>query len=105
MTFVSTHHTIAGLEFFYAQSPHTIRGLMIGLVYFSWGFSGTMANVIIGAFSLRKASSPLKCEFWYYFILLLIAIVSFLMYIFVARWYKNRKRPEENEDEIFYNKT
>lgn len=76
---------------------------MIGLVYFSWGFAGSVASTLQGIFSLKNAGPPLKCEFWYYFLLVLVGIVSFVMFVFVARWYKNRKRPEQDEDETFYN--
>ena len=76
---------------------------MIGLVFFTWGFAGTISNVLIGAFSLGKADLLMKCELLYYILLLLIAILGFVIYVIVARWYKNRRRPEESEDELFYN--
>ena len=76
---------------------------MIGLVFFTWGLGGTIANVFVGAFSLKKANPPMTCEFWYYLLLLLIATLSFVIYVIVARWYKNRRRLEDSEDELFYN--
>lgn len=77
---------------------------MIGLVFFTWGCGSTIADIMLGIFSLKKAATPMTCEFWYYLVLLVIVIVGFVMYICVARWYKNRKRPEEDKDEVFYNK-
>ena len=75
---------------------------MVGLFFFMWGWSDSIANGILGGFSLRNAGPPLTCGFWYYLLFLLIAVAGFAFFITVARWYKNRKRPVETEDEVFY---
>ena len=94
----------SGLEFFYAQSPHTMRGMMIGMYFFEWGLASSLANLIFLGFSSisQTKGPPVTCQMWYYLLLLIIVVAYFVIYIFVARWYQNRKRVTEQEEEVFY---
>ena len=99
-----------GMEFFYAQSPHTMRGLMSGLLFFVQGLMTTIMAGLLFIFShenlmirLNVKYSYESCGFWYYLILVAVAVVVFPTYIFAAKWYKNRDRGElEESEEVFY---
>lgn len=93
--------SIAGLEFFYAQSPHKMRGMMVGLFFFTWGAAEGLTQVFITAFSYRRPSSPLTCDFWYYLLYLCIAILGCVAYAVLVRRYTNRQRGEQESD-LFY---
>ena len=78
---------------------------MIGLFFFVQGLSSSLAAIILFAFSKRQNVKDIRgqsCGFWYYFIFLLIAVLTFVVYIVVSRWYKNRQRGELEESEQFY---
>ena len=77
----------------YAQSPESMRGMLIGLLYFILGlFSG--ASSITYLFS--HASSR---YFAFYSILLVFTVVWFVKYIIVACLYVNHQRPNRESDE------
>lgn len=80
-----------------------MRGLMIGFFFFIWGFSDTIATTILTLFSLRRVGPPESCNFWYHIILLVIGVIAFVVYLIVARCYRNRKRPISNENYVYYN--
>ncbi len=91
----------AGLEFFYAQSPHTMRGMIIGLFFFMWGIATVFANLIGVVFSKIMSVSILTCDIWYHMLLVVLAILSFILYVFVSVWYKNRLRGDIEPD-LYY---
>ena len=94
-----------GLEFFYAQSPHKMRGMMIGLFFFVWGVASALAETLILMFSkIPHIGPPLTCDFWYYFMYVVYAVLAFVVYVVLACWYKNRQRGETDSD-IFYRKS
>lgn len=93
------HPFDAGLEFFYAQSPHKMRGMMIGFFFFAWGVATAMAQVFIVAFD--KPSSVLTCDFWYYLLYLCLAIFGCAAYAVLARCYRNRQRGEQESDRYY----
>ena len=80
-----------------------MRGLMIGVFFFIWGFSDTVATTLLTVFSLKKVGPPESCNFWYHLILLVIGVTTCLIYIVVARRYQNRKRPIHAENYVYYN--
>ena len=101
-----------GFEFFYAQSPYTMRGMMIGLFFFVLGFSSFLATAVLYIFSQKQWMGELdiknsneSCGFWYYLIFLIVAVVTSFLYVCIARWYKNRERGELDESELFYRQT
>ena len=90
-----------GLEFFYAQSPHKMRGMMVGLFFFMWGMSSAVARTMMILFSQLGTVRAMTCDFWYYLLYLLFALFGFLCYTLLARRYKNRQRGEHDSD-VFY---
>lgn len=98
-----------GLEFFYAQSPHNMRGMMIGLFFFTQGLFGTVATLILFIFSNGDAVKPLNvqdsresCGFWYYSVFLVVVVLAVSLFCVVGRRYKNRHRGELEETMPFY---
>ena len=85
------------LEFICAQSPHTMRGLLVGLFYLIYGIFNGVAALIILLFaktfeSYKLTHHPLSCGSWFYFTTAVIALVGVVIYFFISRWYKKRQR-------------
>ncbi len=85
---------------------------MIGLLYLVHGLSSIIAAAVLVPFrsnnlmgQLNVAHSGQSCGFWYYLIFLVVAIVTFAVYVAVSMWYKNRQRGELEESEPFYRQT
>lgn len=90
---------VSGLEFFYAQSPHHMRGMAIGFFFFVDGLFGTLAAVIMSSFS---RADLLHCGRWYYMTELLLAGVVFVLFVCTTLWYKYRKRTGLEDSGQFY---
>ena len=84
---------IALYEFVCAQSPHSMKGLLIGLSFAMKGFFETIAAVVMIPFFFIRTSFP-SCGMDYYLMNICLGVVSLLLYIFVARRYKFRERDE-----------
>ncbi len=80
-------------EFICAQSPPSMKGLLIGLSFAIKGVFYAMGAVFVIPFSFIPKESP-SCGVWYYGINVLLAIVAFILFISVARKYEYRQRDE-----------
>ena len=87
---------IAIYEFLCAQSPHSMKGLLIGTLFAIRGiFQLLGALVIIFPFlDWRLSSSFPSCSFAYYLTNIVFAIVGFAAFVYVAKNYKYRQRDE-----------
>ena len=92
------------LEFICAQSPQNTKGLLIGLFWFIFGFFNGVGRL---AFSLVEHEYTSVEDPFYNSVLLLyvVLVVSFavmglVMYVMAAVAYKNRKRPQPDEDDL-----
>ena len=83
----------AFFEFICAQSPHTVKGMLIGLTYSIKGLSGLVALIFQTLFLKWKLTYP-GCGFVYYSVNVVIATVSFIALVRVASGYKYRERDE-----------
>ena len=88
---------IGAIEFFCAQTPYSMKGLVIGIVY-GLLILFALLEIILPTFLLTTIvhwpTGTISCTFWYLltkFILCLLAITTLLL---VMRWYKNRKRDD-----------
>ena len=78
-------------EFICAQSPHSMKGLFIGLSFAIKGLFEFLSSVLFFLFlSLR---SHINREV-YYMVHLVVGVVSLAVYVYVARKYKLRERDE-----------
>lgn len=79
---------------------------MIGLFYLVDGLSSIVAAAVLLPFAIGRPhlldQSVVSCEFWYYIIFLVIAVVTCAVYIAVSKWYKNRERGDLEESEPYY---
>ena len=88
--------TVSLFEFIIAQSPHSMKGLLIGFYYvIRFGLAGILAIVLYSSFKRYPAySNSLSCGTVYYIIQTAIALLSLISYTIVALKYKLRERDE-----------
>ena len=88
---------IAVYEFICAQSPHAMKGLVIGTFFAIKGVSQLLGVVIIYAplaFGWNIVRSFPSCGFVYYLINAIITLIGIVAYTCVARQYQYRERDE-----------
>ncbi len=87
----------ATYEFVYAQTPYSMRGIMMGLIWFVFAFS----LGIFGAILYVWNSSLLFCEISFYALCFFIALTGLILFGITAYCYKNRVRDDiRNETAI-----
>ena len=98
-------------EFLCAQTPYTMKGLIIGLSFASaLGLSPALANATLTTW-VHTWSQPVTyptCAFWFYLFIIVVTVVGLVMFGIVAKWYKKRERNELLHEQRFvedyYNK-
>ena len=87
---------IALYEFICSQSPHSMKGLLIGLSFAIRGISETIATTLVLPFyfyfSLKKSS--FSCGMVYYLVNIGLGVLALLVFTCAARRYKYRERDE-----------
>ena len=81
-----------GLEFIYAQSPESMKGLLTGLFYFIFGVFSAVGTTIF------KTMLPYNV-LWSYGAVLMICGPGVVVYMLVVYCYRNRRRPTNDESE------
>ncbi len=84
-----------GLEFITAQSPDSMKGLLIGLFYCIFGIFSSVGIVIY--YELYDAHNANLGNFFY--VMLAISIVGVAVYVLGSLCYKNRQRPTNDDSE------
>ena len=85
---------ITVLEFVYAQSPESMKGILTGLLYFILGIFSGGSTTAFYIFSESSANYE-----YFYTILLVFTTLGFIEYVLVACLYVNRQRPNMECDE------
>ena len=92
------------LEFICAQSPQNTKGLLIGLLWFIFGFFNGVGRL---AFAYVESQYTTINNQYYNFELLMCVglaassgVLGMVMYVMVATIYKNRERPQPDEDDL-----
>ena len=85
---------IALYEFICSQSPHSMKGLLIGLSFAIKGLFQVFAAVLALLFSLAMDNTHISCGVSYYVMNAGVGVVTVLVYVWVAKKYKNRERDE-----------
>ena len=80
-------------EFICAQSPHSMKGLLIGLSFAIKGFFQVLAAAMLIPF-LFIDFHYLNCGVYYYMMNCVVGVVIFVVYVRVARCYKYRQRED-----------
>ncbi len=80
-------------EFVCAQSPPSMKGLLIGLSFAIKGIFQAIGSLILIPFGYFPPSFP-NCGLWYYGINTLLSFFSLIVFIYYAKKYKYRQRDE-----------
>ena len=83
-------------EFICSQSPHSMKGLLIGMLYAIRGFYQMVAAVLLIPYFLPFFSyvSLQSCGFYFYIINIVIGLIAVLVYVHVSKRYRYRVRDE-----------
>ena len=81
-------------ELICSQSPHSMKGLLVGLVYTVKGLSYLLAASFVFPFSRGYKSTLVSCDISYYAMNLGVGVASVGALLFVVSRYKNRERDE-----------
>ena len=89
----------AVFEFICSQSPHSMKGLLIGLLYAIKGLYQLLATLLVVPFAVGYTSHPnhvgqMSCGFYCYLVNIVIGLIAVLTYMWVAKKYKYRERDE-----------
>ena len=102
---------VALFEFLCAQTPHTMKGLIIGLSFASaQGLLSALtgATLTIWAHAWSPHVTHPSCAFWFYLFIIVVIVVGLVMFGIVATWYRKRERDEllhqQKFVEDYYNK-
>ena len=85
---------LAACEFICCQSPQKMKGVLFGLFYAIKAFYQSLATFLILPFYYYWRLQSINCRSGYYILNLCIGLVSLLIYSFVTRKYKYRKRDD-----------
>ena len=86
---------VAVYEFICAQSPHAMKGLLVGTLFTLEGvFQLIGVSIIVPFTSWNFETSFPSCGFVYYLINVLVALIGLVAYTWVARRYQYRQRDE-----------
>ena len=91
---------ISFYEFICAQSPHSMRGMLIGVAFAIQGVFGLLELILRLPFSHWKYSYP-SCGLVYYSMNIVIGVAFFILFTWVARRYKYRERDEPSRERQF----
>ena len=89
---------ITVLEFVSAQSPHTMKGLLLGVFYAFRGLFVTLGCVVTFPFAQEKLwgvhRGIFDCGFYYYFSNSVLGVIGLVVFLIAARRYRNRERDD-----------
>ncbi|ORU94679.1 MAG: hypothetical protein A6F71_09460 [Cycloclasticus sp. symbiont of Poecilosclerida sp. M] len=89
---------ITVLEFISAQSPHTMKGLLLGVFYAFRGLFITLGCVATFPFTQEKLWGDHRgifdCGFYYYLSNSVLGVIGLVVFLMAARWYRNRERDD-----------
>lgn len=92
------HNSTLGLEFIYAQSPESMKGLLTGLFYCVFGIFSGVAVLVFYKFP-KSTLNGTNTILWFYVIFTVIGLLGFVAYAIVAFMYVNRVRPAGSPEE------
>lgn len=90
--------TITVLEFISAQSPHTMKGLLVGVFYAFRGVSIILGSVLTFPFMQNSLwaghNGVFDCGLFYYLCNTVLGVAGLLAFVKAARWYRYRERDD-----------
>jgi hypothetical protein len=83
-------------EFICSQSPHSMKGLLIGVLFAVRSFYNLIAVLLSLPFYLVHVGGDMhpSCGFYFYLMNIVIGLVAMLVYVCVAKRYRYRVRDE-----------
>ena len=93
--------TTTTLEFISAQSPHSMKGLLVGIFFAIQGVFQLIGIIAILPVSLTQPwpitfPSVISCCFAYLLFISLMGLLGFILFVVVAKNYKHRERDDIN---------
>ena len=94
--------TATTLEFISAQSPHSMKGLLVGISFAIQGVSHLIGYLVTLPLSLtqpwvqKAMPSVVSCGFVYLLFTSMVGLIGLALFSVVAKKYKYRKRDDEN---------
>ena len=89
---------ITVLEFISAQSPHTMKGLLLGVFYAFRGLFIILGCVVTFPFAQEKLWGDHRgifdCGFYYYLSNSVLGVIGLVVFLTAARRYRNRERDD-----------
>lgn len=89
---------VVGLEFIYAQSPDSMKGLITGLFYFAFGLFNGGGITFVLLYPIGDTGG-MDTILWFYVIFIVVSVIGFVLYTVVACLYRNRERPTTDDSE------
>ena len=95
--------TTSAFEFISAQSPHSMKGLLVGVFFAIKGLFQLSSAILLLPFSLphyweegkfRNDPRALNCDFGYLFIVCVLAIIGLVLFSVAAKRYQYRERDD-----------
>ena len=89
-------------EFVSAQSPYSMRGLLVGTIFTTAIISVSISYGFIKLFRIVTKTSDWKCGIWYYLVNTGYTIIIIGLLVSTNHWYTYRKRDEMlGNDQVF----
>ena len=82
----------SGLEFVFAQAPHSMRGLLIGVYYGVGGLYEISGWKIVEIFKNSNRYWIPSCEFYVFVVNAIVMLTSFLLFLILSQKYRLRSR-------------
>jgi len=88
------------LEFICAQAPGSMRSFLISLNFFSYGICAIFLSLFLLPFGYGFKNHlrhlRLSCGSTLLLSVIVVGVLGFALYVYVAKWYKNRQRGGQN---------
>ncbi len=97
--------TTSAFEFISAQSPHSMKGLLVGLLFAIKGLFQLFSAFFLLPFSLphywrNRAPNAVNCGFGYFVIVIVLAFIGLMIFLGVIKQYQYRERDDPPFDQM-----
>ena len=90
------------LEFVCAQSPYSMKGLLIGMIYFLGIIAISLSGGFMKVFQILTKTSGERCGIWFYLTNICLTFIIACILVIMIKFYIFRKRDETlSNDQMF----
>ncbi len=96
--------TVSIFEFISAQSPYSMKGLLLGAFFTITGIFQFIGSILIVPFAMLTEADyhpGISCLFGYLSVIFLIALIGFVLFFVMAKRYRYRERDDRPYDQRF----